>query len=194
MYKKILKSIFDRIFSVFLLLAFIWLFIIIGVFIKILSPGPIIFKQKRIGKDKKEFIIYKFRTMYYDTPSEVPTNKLHESNKYITPIGFFLRKTSLDELPQLVNIAKGDMSFVGPRPALWNQYDLIREREKYGANNIKPGLTGWAQVNGRDEIPIKLKANLDGIYTCNISFILDCKCILKTILYVIKQEGIKEGI
>lgn len=193
MYRNIIKNIIDKIFGILLLLALIWLLIIIGLFISLSSPGPILFRQKRVGKDKKIFTIYKFRTMYLETPTDVPTNDFNEADKFITPIGFFLRKTSLDELPQLINIVKGEMSFVGPRPALWNQYDLVQERDKYGANNIRPGLTGWAQINGRDEIPENIKAELDGYYTKNLCFMFDCKCIIKTLLYAIKQEGIKDG-
>ena len=167
--------------------------LIIIIAIKIDSKGPIIFKQKRIGIYKSEFFILKFRTMYKDTPKDVPTHLLESPEKWITRVGKFLRKTSLDELPQLINILKGDMSFVGPRPALWNQYDLIEEREKYGANDVPVGLTGWAQVNGRDELPIEEKAKLDGDYAKNIGLWMDIKCFFKTILSVLKSEGVLEG-
>ena len=157
------------------------------------SKGPIIFTQKRVGKDSTHFNIYKFRTMKVDTPKEIPTHLLDNPNFFITNTGRFLRKTSLDELPQLFNILKGDMSIIGPRPALWNQYDLIEERDKYEANSIRPGLTGLAQISGRDELEISLKAKLDGDYTQNISFILDVKCFIGTIFSVVKSEGVVEG-
>lgn len=163
MYIKI-KRIFDFFISLSAIILLSWLFIIIALVIKIESSGNIIFKQKRIGKNKKEFYIYKFRTMRSDTPKDMPTHLLENPESYITKSGKFLRKSSLDELPQLINILKGDMSFVGPRPSLWNQFDLIEERDKYDANSIYPGLTGWAQVNGRDELEIPVKASLDGEY------------------------------
>lgn len=168
-------------------------FLIIAVVIKSTSKGPVLFRQKRLGKHKKEFYILKFRTMRTDTPSEMPTHLLQDPDFFITKVGKFLRKTSLDELPQIINILKGDMSIIGPRPALWNQYDLIAERDKYGANDIKPGLTGWAQINGRDELLIEFKAKLDGDYFKRISFQFDLKCFLETIKIVFKQEGIVEG-
>ncbi|MEB5917505.1 sugar transferase [Enterococcus innesii] len=161
--------------------------------IKIDSQGPIIFKQKRVGKNKTHFNIYKFRTMKIDTPKEMPTHLLSDPDFYITKVGKFLRKTSLDELPQLFNIIKGDMAVIGPRPALWNQYDLIEERDKYGANDIRPGLTGLAQISGRDELEIKQKALLDGRYTEKISPSMDLKCFLGTIVSVFKSEGVIEG-
>jgi O-antigen biosynthesis protein WbqP len=161
--------------------------------IKLTSKGPLFFKQKRIGIHKTEFNIIKFRTMRIDTPKDMPTHLLKNPDKYITPIGKFLRVTSLDELPQLWNIIKGEMAIVGPRPALWNQYDLIAERDKYGANDVRPGLTGWAQVNGRDELPIPIKAKLDGEYIERISFLFDIKCLFKTVICVIKHDGVKEG-
>lgn len=167
--------------------------LIIIIAIKIDSKGPIIFKQKRIGINKSEFYILKFRTMYIDTPKDVPTHLLENPEKWITKVGMFIRKTSLDELPQLINILKGDMSFIGPRPALWNQYDLIEEREKYGANDVPVGLTGWAQVNGRDELPIAEKAKLDGEYANKISLWMDIKCLFKTIFSVLKSDGVVEG-
>ncbi|MCU5171561.1 sugar transferase, partial [Bacillus paranthracis] len=161
--------------------------------IKVDSKGPVLFKQRRIGKGKKEFYILKFRTMRIDTPKDTPTHLLENPEMYITKLGKFLRKTSLDELPQILNIIKGEMSIVGPRPALWNQYDLIKERDKYGANDIIPGLTGWAQINGRDELPIDVKAGLDGEYAQKISFLLDIKIFLKTVISVAKSDGVKEG-
>jgi O-antigen biosynthesis protein WbqP len=168
-------------------------FLIIAITIKTSSKGPILFKQKRLGKNKTEFYILKFRTMRTDTPDDMPTHLLKDPDFFITKVGKFLRKTSLDELPQIINILKGEMSIVGPRPALWNQYDLIAERDKYGANDIKPGLTGWAQINGRDELPIEKKAKLDGEYVASLSFMFDIKVFFMTILSVLKSDGVKEG-
>jgi len=168
-------------------------FLILIVLIKIDSRGPILFKQKRVGKNKKYFNILKFRTMYIYTPKDKPTHLLENPEQYITRVGKFLRKTSLDELPQIWNILIGQMSVIGPRPALWNQYDLINERENFKVNEIRPGLTGWAQINGRDELPIKVKAEFDHYYIKNMSFALDCKCFFGTILSVIKHEGVVEG-
>lgn len=194
MYNYKIKRCFDLIGGILCFLLLFWVCIIIGIIIKLESHGPVLFKQKRIGMNKKEFYILKFRTMYINTPSDVPTHEFDNSKSYITKVGSFLRKTSLDEIPQIINIIKGDMSFVGPRPALWNQYDLIEEREKYGVNNVLPGITGWAQINGRDELPIVIKAKFDGEYVKKSSIGFDLLCILKTITYVCKQEGIKEGI
>jgi O-antigen biosynthesis protein WbqP len=168
-------------------------FLIIAIAIKINSKGPILFKQKRLGKNKKEFYILKFRTMRIDTPSDMPTHLLQDPDFFISKIGKFLRKTSLDELPQIFNILKGEMSIVGPRPALWNQFDLIAERDKYGANDFKPGLTGWAQINGRDELPIEVKAKLDGVYIGKISFSMDFRVFIMTIMSVLKSDGVREG-
>lgn len=168
-------------------------FLIIAIAIKTSSKGPILFKQKRLGKNKSEFYILKFRTMRTDTPNDMPTHLLKDPDFFITKVGKFLRKTSLDELPQIINILKGEMSIVGPRPALWNQYDLIAERDKYGANDIKPGLTGWAQINGRDELEIEKKAILDGEYVNKIGFIMDAKCFCITLVSVTKSEGVVEG-
>lgn len=168
-------------------------FLIIAIAIKTNSKGPVLFKQKRLGKNKSEFYILKFRTMRTDTPQDMPTHLLQDPDFFITKVGKFLRKTSLDELPQIINILKGEMSIVGPRPALWNQYDLIAERDKYGANDIKPGLTGWAQINGRDELNIEEKAKLDGEYTLAISIKLDTKVFYLTIFSVLKNEGVVEG-
>ncbi|MEK4107358.1 sugar transferase [Paenibacillus sp. FSL R10-2791] len=168
-------------------------FLIIAIAIKTTSKGPILFKQKRLGKNKSEFYILKFRTMRTDTPQDMPTHLLEDPDFFITKVGKFLRKTSLDELPQIINILKGEMSIVGPRPALWNQYDLIAERDKYGANDIKPGLTGWAQINGRDELPIEKKASLDGEYISEVSFGLDMRIFYKTIFSVLNSDGVKEG-
>lgn len=169
------------------------LFILLVVLIKADSPGPILFKQKRVGIHKKHFNILKFRTMRIDTPKDTPTHMLEDPDKWITNVGKFLRKTSLDELPQIFNILIGEMAIVGPRPALWNQYDLIAERDKYGANDIMPGLTGWAQINGRDELPIDVKAKLDGEYVEKMGLTMDTKCFLKTITAVLKSEGVVEG-
>lgn len=165
----------------------------ISLAIKIESPGPVLFKQKRVGRNKELFEIWKFRSMRTDTPKDVPTHLLEDPEQYITKLGKFLRKTSLDELPQIFNIFKGEMSIVGPRPALWNQYDLIKEREKYGANDITPGLTGWAQINGRDELEIPVKAKLDGEYVRKLGLGMDVKCFLRTIGRVLSSEGVVEG-
>ena len=161
--------------------------------IKIDSRGPILFKQKRIGIHKTYFWIYKFRTMRTDTPKDMPTHLLSNPEQYITKVGKFLRKTSLDELPQIFNILKGDMSIVGPRPALWNQDDLIAERDKYGANNVMPGLTGWAQINGRDELEIPVKAAFDGEYIKKFGFAMDVRCFFGTFLSVLRGDGVVEG-
>ncbi len=193
MYIKYFKGVLDLTLSLLAVILLSWLFVILIIVIKLTSKGPVFFKQRRIGKKRREFNILKFRTMRIDAPKDTPTHLLSNPEQYITPVGKFLRKTSLDELPQLFNIIKGDMSIVGPRPALWNQYDLIEERDKYGANNIRPGLTGWAQINGRDELPIKIKAELDGEYIKRLSFLFDVRCILRTAYCVIKHDGVKEG-
>ncbi|MCY1689895.1 sugar transferase [Exiguobacterium sp. SL14] len=161
--------------------------------IKAESRGPIFFKQKRVGLKKSHFNILKFRTMYIETPQDTPTHLLADPDVYITRVGKFLRKTSLDELPQLFNILKGEMSFVGPRPALWNQYDLIDERDKYKANDTLPGLTGWAQINGRDELPIEVKAKLDGEYVQRMGILMDSRCFIVTVFSVLKSDGVIEG-
>lgn len=168
-------------------------FLIISILIKIDSPGPVFFTQRRIGKNKEEFLILKFRSMRTDAPRDVPTHLLHDTDRHITRFGNFIRKTSLDELPQLINIIKGDMSIVGPRPALYNQYDLIEARDKYGANALVPGLTGWAQIKGRDELPVPRKAALDGYYANHLSFWMDLKCFVGTIPAVLLRRGIVEG-
>lgn len=193
MYKRFIKRGLDIFLSTLGIIILAPFLLLICIFIMIDSKGPIIFTQKRVGKDSTHFNIYKFRTMKVDTPKEIPTHLLDNPNFFITNTGRFLRKTSLDELPQLFNILKGDMSIIGPRPALWNQYDLIEERDKYEANSIRPGLTGSAQISGRDELEISLKAKLDGDYTQNISFILDVKCFIGTIFSVVKSEGVVEG-
>lgn len=193
MYLKYGKRIIDFILAFIAFIAFSWLFLFIAVAIKVTSKGPIFFRQRRVGCSGKQFYILKFRTMKMDTPKDVPTHLLQDPEQYITRVGKFLRKTSLDELPQLINILYGQMAIVGPRPALWNQKDLLQEREKYGANDIRPGLTGWAQVNGRDELPIVEKARLDGIYVKRMGFFFDLRCILKTVQCVLEHEGVKEG-
>lgn len=168
-------------------------FLALIIAIKIDSPGPILFRQKRVGIHKTHFAILKFRTMRIDTPKDVPTHLLQNPEQYITKVGRFLRKTSLDELPQIINILKGDMAIVGPRPALWNQYDLIEERDKYGANDIRPGLTGWAQINGRDELEIPVKARFDGEYVEKIGPRMDLRCFFGTFLSVLRGDGVVEG-
>lgn len=189
----VMKQIFDRVLAfvaVFLLSPFL---LLISICIYIDDPGPVLFLQKRVGKNKKLFMIHKFRTMKMSTPHDQPTHLLENPSQYITRVGKFLRKVSLDELPQVWDILIGKMSFVGPRPALWNQYDLILERDKYNANDILPGLTGWAQINGRDELEINVKAKLDGFYVEHMSFNFDIKCLFKTFLKVIKCDGVVEG-
>ena len=168
-------------------------FLLLVLAIKLDSKGPVLFKQKRVGLHKKHFYILKFRTMRIDTPKDTPTHLLENPEQWITKVGKFLRKTSLDELPQIWNIFVGDMSIIGPRPALWNQYDLIEERDRYGANDGWPGLTGWAQIHGRDELPIAKKAELDGYYVQHLSFGLDVRCFFGTIKSVAKSEGVVEG-
>lgn len=187
------KRIIDRFLALIGLIILSPFFLLLMLVIKMDSRGPIFFKQKRVSIHKKHFNILKFRTMRIDTPKDTPTHLLKNPEQYITKVGRFLRKTSLDELPQIINILKGDMAIVGPRPALWNQYDLIAERDKYGANDILPGLTGWAQINGRDELPIDVKARLDGEYVKKMSFGMDLKCILGTLVSVVKQDGVVEG-
>ena len=193
MYRDYIKPLLDILLAIIAIIFLIVPMLLIAIIIKLDSIGGIFFKQKRVGKNKKYFNILKFRTMRNDAPHDVPTHLLNGANSCITKVGAFLRKTSLDELPQLFNILLGQMSFIGPRPALWNQYDLIEERDKYGANNITPGLTGWAQINGRDELPIDIKAKFDGDYVQNENFIFDCKIFLRTIFKVLKCDGVKEG-
>lgn len=189
----VVKRIIDFTLSLIAMLILWPLFLVIAIIIKIDSKGPVFFKQKRVGKNKEYFYILKFRTMRTDTPNDMPTHLLKDPEVFITKSGKFLRKTSLDELPQIINILKGEMSIIGPRPALWNQYDLIEERDKYGANDIYPGLTGWAQINGRDEIPIEVKAKLDGEYVEKIGLNMDIKCFFRTIVSVLKFDGVIEG-
>lgn len=193
MYSKYIKRLFSIVMSFCGLICLSWLFLIIIIAIKLDSPGPILFRQKRVGIHKKYFEIYKFRTMRIDTPHDMPTHLLQNPDQYITKVGHFLRKTSLDELPQLFNILAGDMAVIGPRPALWNQYDLIAEREKYGANDVRPGLTGWAQIHGRDELEIEEKAKLDGYYVKKLGVVMDVRCFIGTIFSVLKSDGVVEG-
>lgn len=193
MYKKYIKRLLDIIMSFFGIIILAIPMLIIALCIKMDSKGPVFFKQKRVGIHKTYFNILKFRTMRTDTPKDSPTHLLKNPDQFITKTGKFLRKTSLDELPQMFCILTGKMSVIGPRPALWNQYDLIEERDKYGANDVRPGLTGYAQINGRDELEIEEKARLDGEYVNNISFIFDVKCFFGTIISVAKHDGVVEG-
>lgn len=188
-----IKRILDFILSIIAILILSVILLALCIAIKLDSKGPILFRQKRIGINKTHFYILKFRTMRIDTPKDMPTHLLENPEQYITKVGRFLRRTSLDELPQIFNILKGEMSIIGPRPALWNQYDLIEERDKYGANYVMPGLTGWAQINGRDELEIPVKAKLDGEYVKRMSFLFDVKCFIVTIFSVVKHDGIVEG-
>jgi O-antigen biosynthesis protein WbqP len=192
LYMKI-KRFGDFILSLMGLIILSPIYLILIIAIKLDSSGPVFFKQKRLGINKTHFNILKFRTMRIDTPKDTPTHLLKNPDQYITKMGKFLRKTSLDELPQIWNIFIGQMSIIGPRPALWNQYDLIAERDKYGANDVPPGLTGWAQINGRDELPINIKAKLDGEYVEKISLWMDFKCFFGTLVSVVKSDGIVEG-
>ncbi|MEA4971562.1 Undecaprenyl phosphate N,N'-diacetylbacillosamine 1-phosphate transferase [bioreactor metagenome] len=193
MYQKYIKRILDVALSVCGLIVLSPIYLILAIAIEIDDPGPIFFRQNRIGIHKTNFSILKFRTMKVNTPKDTPTHLLENPDQYITKIGKFMRKTSLDELPQIAQIFTGKMTIIGPRPALWNQYDLIEERDKYGANDIKPGLTGLAQINGRDELPIQLKAFYDGEYAKKISFIFDVKCFINTIFKVLRHDGVIEG-
>lgn len=187
------KRVVDAVLSAIGLLILSPVFLVLVIAIKLDSPGPVFFKQKRVGIHKTHFNILKFRTMRIDTPKDMPTHLLSNPEQYITKTGKFLRKTSLDELPQIINILKGEMSIIGPRPALWNQYDLIEERDKYGANDVKPGLTGWAQINGRDELEIPVKAKLDGYYVEHMNPGMDIKCFFGTIFSVLRSDGVVEG-
>ena len=193
MYKHFFKRLIDFFVSFVGILFLLFPMLIIAIAIKCDSKGPVFFKQKRVGKNKKLFSILKFRTMRTDTPHDAPTHELSDPKKWITKVGGFLRKTSLDELPQIFNIFVGQMSIIGPRPALWNQDDLIAERDKYGANDIKPGLTGWAQINGRDELEIPVKAALDGEYVQKMGLFFDIKCFFGTFISVLKHDGVVEG-
>ena len=191
-YLKI-KRVIDFVLSGIGLILLSPVFLLLIIAIKLDSPGPVLFKQKRVGIHKQHFNIFKFRTMRIDTPSDMPTHLLKNPDQWITKVGKFLRKTSLDELPQIINIVKGEMSIIGPRPALWNQYDLIEARDVYGANDVPVGLTGWAQINGRDELEIDVKARLDGEYSEKIGFPMDVRCFFGTIFSVLRREGVVEG-
>lgn len=193
MYARYMKRLIDIVLSALGLLVLAIPMLIIALIVKLDSPGPVLFWQKRVGVGKKTFMMPKFRSMYSETPANMPTHLLNDPQRWITPSGKWIRKTSLDELPQILCILKGDMSIIGPRPALWNQDDLIAERDKYGANDIRPGLSGWAQINGRDELEIEEKAKLDGYYTKNLSFGLDLKCFFGTIFSVLRHDGVVEG-
>ena len=193
MYQKYIKRLIDIILSGCGILVLLPVYALIALAVKLDDPGPVFFRQKRVGIHKTHFHILKFRTMKMNTPRDMPTHLLENPEQYITRVGKILRKTSLDELPQIFQIFTGKMSIIGPRPALWNQDDLIAERDKYGANALRPGLTGWAQITGRDELPIDIKARLDGEYVKNISFLFDCKCFFGTIVSVLKSDGVVEG-
>jgi len=188
-----IKRIIDFVLSLVALILLSPLFLFLAIWIKLDSKGPVFFRQKRIGKNRTFFQIYKFRTMLAETPNDMPTHLLQDPEAFITKSGKFLRKTSLDELPQLINILKGEMAIIGPRPALWNQDDLADERDKYGANDVLPGLTGWAQINGRDELTIEVKARLDGEYIEHLGFWFDVKCFFDTFLSILKSDGVVEG-
>ena len=193
MYQKFVKRLVDIVLSGLALVILAIPMLIIAIAIKVDSRGPVLFWQKRVGAHKQTFMMPKFRSMYTETPSDMPTHLLSDPSRWITKTGAFLRKTSLDELPQIWSIFTGKMSVIGPRPALWNQDDLIAERDKYGANDVRPGLTGWAQINGRDELEIPVKAKLDGEYVEKLSFAFDCKCFFGTILAVLRHDGVVEG-
>lgn len=193
MYNNFVKRIIDWLLATAGIIVLSPVLLVLVIAIKIDSPGPILFKQKRVGIHKTHFNIWKFRTMRIDTPKDMPTHMLANPEQYITKVGKFLRKTSLDELPQLFNIWTGKMAVVGPRPALWNQYDLIEERDKYGANDVRPGLTGWAQINGRDELEIPVKAKLDGEYVEKLGPVMDIRCFFGTFLSVLRADGVVEG-
>lgn len=193
MYLKFFKRLIDIILSGIGLIVLAIPMAVVAIIIRCEDPGPVIFKQKRIGRAKSTFSLYKFRSMLLNTPHDMPTHMLENPEQYILKVGKFIRKTSIDELPQLWNIFKGDMSIIGPRPALWNQDDLVAERDKYSANDVKPGLTGWAQINGRDELEIPMKAKLDGEYVEKIGFAMDWKCFWETVVSVLKSDGVVEG-
>ena len=203
MYKNVIKRLIDIILSSFAIILLTLPMLVVAVAIKIDDPGSVLFKQKRVGKKKNGkityFMIWKFRSMKMNTPHDTPTHLLENPEQYITRVGKFIRKTSIDELPQIYQVFTGKLSLVGPRPALWSQYDLIEEREKYGANDIVPGITGWAQINGRDELEISVKAKFDGEYTAalNAGFFkgmaMDIKCLFRTVKAVVKADGFVEG-
>ena len=192
-YTRFFKLFLDRLAALLMLIVLSPVLLVLALLVKCTSRGPVFFRQRRIGLNKAEFNILKFRTMYVDAPGNVPTHMLQNAKSFITPVGRFYRKSSLDELPQLINIIRGEMSFIGPRPALWNQYDLIAERDKYSANAMLPGVTGWAQVEGRDELPIPEKAAKDGYYATHASFPLDVKILVRTAVNVLSARGVVEG-
>lgn len=193
MYQRCVKRIFDIVLSLVGLIVLAIPMLVFALIVKLDSPGPVLFWQKRVGIHKKTFMMPKFRTMYTDTPANMPTHLLSDPQKWITRSGAWFRKLSIDELPQILCIFTGKMSIIGPRPALWNQDDLIEERDKYGANDVRPGLTGWAQINGRDELEIPVKARLDGEYVQKLSFLFDCRCFFGTIFKVLRHDGVVEG-
>lgn len=193
MYQRTIKRLFDIVLSLVGLVVLAIPMLVFALIVKLDSPGPVLFWQKRVGIHKQTFMMPKFRTMYTDTPANMPTHLLSDPQKWITRSGAWFRKLSIDELPQILCIFTGKMSIIGPRPALWNQDDLIEERDKYGANDVRPGLTGWAQINGRDELEIPVKARLDGEYVQNISFLFDCRCFFGTIFKVLRHDGVVEG-
>lgn len=193
MYRKFFKRLIDLVLSALALVILAIPLLVFALLIKLDSKGPVLFWQKRVGLHKETFMMPKFRSMYIDTPAEMPTHLLNDPNRWITPVGRIYRKLSIDELPQLWSIFTGKMSIIGPRPALWNQFDLVAERDKHGANDVRPGLTGWAQINGRDELAIPVKAKLDGEYVEKLSFLFDCKCFFNTILAVLRRDGVVEG-
>ena len=192
-YRKFFKRLIDLVLSALALVILAIPMLDFALLIKLDSKGPVLFWQKRVGLHKETFMMPKFRSMYIDTPAEVPTHLLNDPDRWITPVGRIYRKLSIDELPQFWSIFIGKMSIIGPRPALWNQFDLVAERDKYGANDVRPGLTGWAQINGRDELAIPVKAKLDGEYVEKLSFLFDCKCFFGTILAVLRRDGVVEG-
>ena len=193
MYKNCIKRLIDIILSGIGIIVAAIPMLIVSILIVIDSPGPVFFKQKRVGIHKSHFMIIKFRSMPVSAPKDTPTHELKNAASLLSPFQEAIRKYSIDEIPQLFNIFAGQMSFVGPRPALWNQYDLLEERDRYGANDVKPGLTGWAQINGRDELPIDVKAAYDGEYVRRQSFLFDCRCFFGTFFAVAKAEGVSEG-
>lgn len=193
MYERYFKRFLDLMLGMIIFVLLLPIFLILMLSIKLDSKGPVFFRQKRVGKNKRYFNILKFRTMRTDAPKDMPTHLLQNPDAFITRTGKFLRKTSLDELPQLINIIRGDMSFIGPRPALWNQFDLIEERDRYDANSIRPGMSGLAQISGRDELPIDTKARLDGEYRKKINLWFDIRCFIGTFFSVLRQDGVVEG-
>ena len=193
MYLRFIKRFLDIVLSLVGLIVLAIPMLVFALIVKLDSPGPVLFWQKRVGIHKKTFMMPKFRTMYTDTPANMPTHLLSDPQRWITRSGAWFRKLSIDELPQILCIFTGKMSIIGPRPALWNQDDLIEERDKYGANDVRPGLTGWAQINGRDELEIPVKARLDGEYVQNLSFLFDCRCFFGTIFKVLRHDGVVEG-